>query len=472
LLFAYSTPIIYPDFKFHAIVRAQFGELRKIPRSMTMTELKIDGSHTEFLEFFAEADYNIPKWNDSFVEAVVGLNQKANTNCKTTITMDIGHFYKQYGVRTYPTFDKTVYYEVKCVPTIKYISAGSVSSVFADYTTENQVKKITGSIVGGQVLTIVGNGFDFNKTLTITINAVACKVISKERDDRLFKDTIKCLTGASAVTPTGIFKGTHGARHSMYSGTDLTVRSSRIASNLIVGNDHHKMVLRGDLNIPTTETSPHSLPDNSSAITSGFINVPKDGKYRFCMACSENCELHFVETSLSKTSPTKILTTSATQIRGFQYGLKADGTNSFCEATYRDLVAADYYYYEMIMMDNWNHDYAVLGIEYEESDAEAAAHPLNVKQIQNLQIKPPVSHNYETWILKSKDVSTDKYQLTLKGAATNTANVVAKDITNNASESTLYNLIVKYYNELSIPFSVTRVGLKVDGTTEVLSTAD
>jgi hypothetical protein len=127
-LFYYSTPVVYPGHKFHAIVTSRRSDELKLDNSATLTEMRINVSHCDF-STFAEADYTIPKWSLSFMYSMVGLNEKNTKFGSVTISKDIGYFYNRYGSKTCHLTAASCY-QLRTVPKIEHmVAANGVSTI-------------------------------------------------------------------------------------------------------------------------------------------------------------------------------------------------------------------------------------------------------------------------------------------------------------------------------------------------------
>ena len=231
-----------------------------------------------------------------------------------------------------------------------------------------------GSIGGGQILEVLGEGFSaIKEENSITVGGVACKTTFAT------KSTLRCVLPAKPASPPAA--GTPiGLEHLVFTGTHVTSTLETVTSGFT------GYISRGVVLI-THMKNEHSYDESGheAELLRGYFQPPQDGNYKFVLNNYETTYVYLGNTTEDK---------SLIVYSGWNYGEERDYWGKYIDTHSKSqspipLEASKKYYIE-IRHRLYTGGYFSLGFELE----YGSAHPLNKRQVQKVSFDANI--DYET----------------------------------------------------------------------------
>ena len=258
------------------------------------------------------------------------------------------------------------------------------------------VSSNTGYTSGGQNLTVYGQGFD-NPNIQATVDGVPCSVTAYSKYS--FSCEAQQAAAASVVDVPKI--GQHGLVQTMVNSTRNTA-GDFVWVNTIDETNHVNWTSTKSL-LLELETPPNMYGDRYAQKLQGWFVAPETGRFRFSMACDDDCELWIDNTPKQISGKTRIL---KVYTGGFKnYWKNDDSVNRTSD--WLSFVKGEHYYIEALHSEGGGGDHFSVAVEIEQT--AMVGHYHSVKEIQQLKIS--VDNNKDTTIFTVTNADGGLYVL-------------------------------------------------------------
>ena len=258
----------------------------------------------------------------------------------------------------------------------------------------DSVSANSGSIEGGQELTI--SGFGFEKDVDITVAGVPCEVTAMSMEE------VTCTTGiAAGASVDGVAQpGQPGILQRIHEGASISnLENASVAES---GKQHQ-----------LTFESANDETEKVGYFWDGYFKAPATAEYRFYISCDDLCKLRLDSTNALSSGLAFTPVTVANRWwysdwRDYLDPPQVDDTSQYISA-WIALTEGEYYKIDALHGNDRGASHMTVSVEVKDLVSPSAGHPQAISETQQILIDQ--DNVAETWEIHVTDPSSGVYAL-------------------------------------------------------------